>query len=175
MTRLLGLTLLATIGCTTGRSTLAPTQPTAVRSGLIELLRPLVETRLVGDGWRGEVLEITRTGQSAANPDEVWDEVVLGVTFVANTDDGDERLLSQTEMTGVLRALRGDVRRVVSAVGGENQDSAEGEMYRERWLICPYGVGDTVGWVKVTAGPASHKAEETTSRLEFVIRESPVR
>ena len=173
--RTLPFLVLVAAGCTAGRTTVAPAPPTVVRATLAHTIRTLVEPRLEADGWRGEIVEVSQTGQSASNREEEWDETTLRVTFAARGSDGDPRLLTQPEMAALLRGVRSDVRRLVSGFGGENQDTSDGEVFRERWLACPYKIGDTAGWVRATVGPASHKAEETVTRVELVIREMPAK
>ena len=169
------LLLLVAAGCTLSRAAVAPPPPTVVRTTLTESVRTLVAARLAGDGWRGEVLDLSRAGQSADNPDEAWDETSFRVRFAATGPDGGERLLAQPEMAALLRGLRADVRKLVTNAGGENQDTTEGELFRERWLLVPYKLGPTAGWVRVTVGPASGRHEETHSRLELGVRELPAR
>lgn len=163
-------------GCMTGRLAQTQAPQTPIRVTIAETVREMVAARFeAADTWRGEIVEVSQTGQSASDPGEGWDETTLTVTFAARGNDGALRLLTQPEMADLLRGLRSHLRRVVTQFGGENQDTSEGEAFRERWLAVPYKLGTVAGGVRATAGPASHKAEETVSRLVLTVRETPTR
>jgi hypothetical protein len=171
--RLLLCVLLA--GCSVTRNTNPQPPPSAVRTTLDDTIRAVAVRRLAGDGWRATVTDIARSGQSADNPDEVWQESVWVVTFVAHGPDGTPRLLRQPEMAAVLRGMQSSVWGLVWGAGGDVQDPAEGEGFRERWVFCPYKLTGAAGWARITLGPLTGKDEETVSRLELVIRELPAK
>lgn len=161
-------------GCMTGRLVHTQAAQTPIRVTITESVREVVAARLeAADAWRGEVVSVSQTGQSATNPGEEWDDTTLTVTFAARGNDGEPRLLTQPEMADLLRGMRSHLRRVVTQFGGENQDTSEGEAFRERWLAVPYKLGTVAGGMRATVGPASHKAEETVSQLVLTVRETP--
>jgi hypothetical protein len=106
------------------------------------------------------------------NANELWDESTAYVTFNAKRG-GPAALVTPSEAAVVLKGIRSDIRRVVTAYGGEVLDSAEGEGYRERWMVIPYKLDRVFGTIRLRFGPATGLAEETTNRLDVVIREQP--
>jgi hypothetical protein len=163
-------------GCMTGRLTQTQAPHTPIRVTVAETVREMLAARLEAtDAWRGEIVGVSQSGQSATNPGEEWDETTLTVTFAATGNDGEPRLLTQPEMADLLRGLRSHLRRVVTQFGGENQDTSEGEAFRERWLAVPYKLGAVAGGMRATVGPASHKADETVSQLVLTVRETPTK
>lgn len=175
MRRLTAISLFALAGCTVGRP-LQPPPPTAVRSILADGVRIEAEKNLAAEGWQFDLLDSSKRGQTAVNDTEEWDENQAWVVFTARKgDDPAPVLLSPTDATPILRGVRADVRKLVSAAGGEVQDTAEGESYRERWVMVSYKVDKVSGWVRACVRAASDLPEETNNRLEITVREQPLR
>lgn len=175
MRRPLAISLIALAGCTFGRP-LSPPPPTAVRMILADGVRIEAEKNLTAEGWQFDLLDSSKRGQTAVNESEEWDENQAWVTFAARKgDDPAPVVLSPTDATPILRGVRSDVRKLVSAAGGEVLETAEGESYRERWVTISYKVDKIGGWVRASVRPATDRAEETTNRLEITVREQPLR
>ena len=160
--------------CTVGRPMTAPA-PTPVRTSLIDAATPLLEKQLRNEGWESQVVDTAKRGQTAVNVEEMWDENTATVTFTAKRPDGEPKLLRPEESAVLIRGMRSDIRKVILSWGGEALDTIEGEGYRERWIVIPYKFDRILGTVRLRFGPATDRAEETTNRLEVVIREQPDR
>ncbi len=158
-------------GCASGRSPMPAPPVTAARTSLIDSAGPIVLKALRGAGWEAEIVDTSKSGQSAVNPDEMWDENPARVTFTARRPGGGPSVLTPDESAAVLRGVRAEVRRFVEASGGEVLDPTDGEAYREKWVVVPYRIDKTAGTARATIGPASGRPEETANRLELVVRE----
>lgn len=160
--------------CTISRPMSAPS-PTPVRASLNDAAAPLLEKQLRADGWVFQVVDTAKRGQTAVNAEELWDENTVSVTFTAKRSDGEVKLLRPEESVVLIRGLRTDIRKVIQTWGGEAFDTSEGEGFRERWAVIPYKIDRVIGTVRLRFGPATDLAEETTNRLDVVIREQPDR
>lgn len=154
---------------------LASPAPTPVRGTLIDATALLLEKQLRSEGWEFQVGDVAKRGQAAVNAEELWDETTASVTFTAKRPDGELKLLRPEESAVLIRGLRSDIRKVIQSWGGEALDTSEGEGYRERWAVIPYKLDRVLGTVRLRFGPATDLAEETTNRLDVVIREQPDR
>jgi hypothetical protein len=146
-----------------------------VRTTLIDSAGAILEKNLRGAGWEAELTDPSKRGQTAANPDEEWDENTAWVTFTARRPGGGPTLLTPDEATAVVKGVRADVRRLVLNAGGEVIETTEGEAYREKSVTVTYKIDKVAGSAQVKIGPASDRAEETANRMEVVVREQPVK
>ena len=162
-------------GCALNRPATTVPAESPVRANLRSAAADILKRNATGDGWEASGLTSDTAGQTAADPDDSWDENTARLTFTPVDPDGRARELTTADLADLLGRVRADVKRAVLAADGEVLDTTDGEQYRERGFELNYKLDKVAGRVRGRAAPASGAADEPAVRLELTVRERPAK
>ena len=109
--------LTAVLGCV-GRSAM-PTPPQSSFRQSLGYTTPQLLTRSVqSEGWQVEILDRSKSGQTAVNNAEEWDQSTIWVVFAAKRAEGLPVVLTPEQGKPVLANLKSDLRKMIQNNGG---------------------------------------------------------